>query len=285
MMFQFDRPFHRLSASPRGMFVIYQLETPLAPGDKLNMTFKSAINRTGFRDGNELPEFAYNGTFFDAAYVPYIGYDNGVELDDPRRRREEGLGLLTDAPPRGDPYGSVTNGFTANSDWVSFKTTISTPDDQIALRQYLQRDWHGKRPSLLQLRHGRRPDRGLLQLHLRPLHGEEGELQGINIEVYYDYHHPWDVDDMMDGVRAGLDYYQANFSPFQYKQFRIIEYPRYRNFAQSFSNTSPFTETFFLSRVLDPKKDIDFTFFVTAHELAHQWWGHQLIGGRVAVPI
>src|SRR6202044_3115881 len=32
----------------------------------------------------------------------------------------------------------------------------------------------------------------------------------------------------------------------------------------------------------DPKKDIDFTYFVTAHELAHQWWGHQLIGGRVA---
>ena len=37
-----------------------------------------------------------------------------------------------------------------------------------------------------------------------------------------------------------------------------------------------------ISRVLDPKKDIDFTYFVTAHELAHQWWAHQLIGGHVA---
>ena len=27
--------------------------------------------------------------------------------------------------------------------------------------------------------------------------------------------------------------------------------------------------------------DIDFTYFVTAHELAHQWWGHQLIGANV----
>jgi ABC-2 type transport system permease protein len=27
--------------------------------------------------------------------------------------------------------------------------------------------------------------------------------------------------------------------------------------------------------------DIDFTYFVTAHELGHQWWGHQLIGGNV----
>ena len=87
---------------------------------------------------------------------------------------------------------------------------------------------------------------------------------------------------MMDGVRAGLDYYQANYSPFQFKQFRIIEFPRYRQFAQSFSNTVPSRKTFLLSRVLDPKKDIDFTYFVTAHELAHQWWAHQLIGGHVA---
>ena len=87
---------------------------------------------------------------------------------------------------------------------------------------------------------------------------------------------------MIEAVKGGLDYYQANYSPYQFKQFRILEFPRYRQFAQSFPNTSPFTETFWISRVLDPNKDIDFTYFVTAHELAHQWWGHQLIGGQVA---
>ena len=65
--------------------------------------------------------------------------------------------------------------------------------------------------------------------------------KGVNIEVYYDYHHPWGIDRMMEAARAGLDYYQANYSPFQFQQFRIIEFPRYRGFAQSFSNTSPFT--------------------------------------------
>ena len=38
-------------------------------------------------------------------------------------------------PPRGDPYGSVTNLFTPASDWISYKTVVSTPDDQIALRR------------------------------------------------------------------------------------------------------------------------------------------------------
>jgi ABC-2 type transport system permease protein len=280
---QFDRPFHRVSTTPRDLFSIYQFEAPLAPGDKLNMTFNVGYQSHGFRDGNERPELAYNGMFFDSSYFPNIGYDNSVELGDPRRRREEGLGPVPDLPARGDALGSVTNGFTTNSDWISFHTTISTPDDQIALAPgYLQKDWHQNG------RHYFSYDMGNVKIldFFSYISGrytvKKENYKGTNIEVYYDYHHPWDVDDMMSGVRDGLDYYQTNYSPFQYQQFRIIEFPRYRGFAQSFSNTSPFTETFFLSRVLHPEKEIDFTYFVTAHELAHQWWAHQLIGGHVA---
>ncbi|WP_158819566.1 M1 family aminopeptidase [Granulicella sp. S156] len=280
---QFDRPFHHISSSVRDLYSIYQLETPLAPGEKLNMTFKVGYQSHGFRDGGERPELAYSGMFFDSSYFPTIGYSTDVEIDDPRRRREEKLPLLEDLPPRGDPYGSVTNLFTPNSDWISYHTTVSTPDDQIALAPgYLQRDWHQNG------RHYFSYDMGDVKIldFFSYISGrytvKKENYKGTNIEIYYDYHHPWNVDDMTQAARAGLDYYQANYSPFQYKQFRIIEFPRYRGFAQSFSNTSPFTETFFLSRVLDPKKDIDFTYFVTAHELAHQWWAHQLIGGRVA---
>ena len=27
-------------------------------------------------------------------------------------------------------------------------------------------------------------------------------------------------------------------------------------------------------------EDVDYVYFVTAHEVAHQWWGHQLIGAN-----
>jgi ABC-2 type transport system permease protein len=36
----------------------------------------------------------------------------------------------------------------------------------------------------------------------------------------------------------------------------------------------------FIERVKKPT-DIDFTYFVTAHELGHQWWAHQLVGADV----
>jgi ABC-2 type transport system permease protein len=280
---QFDRPFHLVSRAPRDLYSIYRLETPLAPGDKINLTFRVGYLTRGFRDGNERPELAYNGMFFDSSYFPYIGYNSGQELDDPRRRREEKLGPVSELPPRGDAWGSVTNLFTTDSDWISYRTVVSTPDDQIAFAPgYLQREWN---------QNGRRYyayDMGQVKIlsffaYVSGRYAVKREnYKGVNIEIYHEPQHAFDIDDMITAAKAGLDYYQANYSPYQFSQFRILEFPRYRQFAQSFPNTSPFTETFWISRVLDPNKDIDFTYFVTAHELAHQWWAHQLLGGQVA---
>ena len=279
---QFDRPFHLVSRAPRDQYSIYQLETPLAPGDKVNLTFNVGYQSRGFRDGNEKPELAYNGMFFDASYFPYIGYSVTAELDDPRRRREEGLGPVSEMPQRGDPWGSVTNLFTQDSDWITYRTVVSTPNDQIAIAPgYLQREWEQNGRHYYSYDMG---DVKILNFYAYVSGRYEvkrTQYKGVNIEIYYTPQHSFDVDRMVEAAEGGLDYYQANYSPYQFKQFRIMEFPRYRQFAQSFANTSPFTETFWIGRVLDPNKDIDFTYFVTAHELAHQWWAHQLVGGFV----
>ncbi len=139
----FDRPFHVVSTSPRALYTIYQFDSPLPPGEKLDLTFHVGYTSRGFKDGNERPELAYSGTFFDSSYFPTIGYDSNIELDDPRRRREEKLPEMELLPHRGDPAGEVTNLFTPHSDWISYRTTVSTSDDQIALSPgYLTRDWH-----------------------------------------------------------------------------------------------------------------------------------------------
>ncbi|HEX3968644.1 MAG TPA: M1 family aminopeptidase [Edaphobacter sp.] len=283
---EFDRSFHIVSQSSRAMYTIYALDQPLQPGDKLNMTFNVGYAAHGFRDGNERPEFAYSGTFFDVGFFPYIGYDVNVELDDPRRRRDEHLPPLEELAHRGDPYWSRVNLFSPESDWITYKTTVSTSAGQIALAPgYPTRTWQQNGRNYFSYDMG--------EVHMQDFYAYvsgkydvkrevyNGVNGPINLEVYSAPAHPYDVQDMIDSSRAGLAYYEKNFSPFQFKQFRILEYPRYRNFAQSFPNTVPYAETGFLGRVVDPKKDIDRTYFVTAHELAHQWWGHQLIGGMV----
>jgi aminopeptidase N len=65
---------------------------------------------------------------------------------------------------------------------------------------------------------------------------------GVNLSVYYDPAHSWNVNRMLDALEHSLDYYQANFGPYQFNQARIIEFPGYETFAQAFANTMPYSE-------------------------------------------
>ena len=283
---RFDRPFHLVSRTPRDLYSIYALDQPLAPGDALTLSFSVGHTTRGFRDGNELPEFAHNGTFFDAGYFPLIGYDQGLEIDDPRRRREEKLPALEEMVARGEPVHSRINLFSTNSDWITYHTVVSTSGEQMAIAPgYLVKSWQ-------------RDGRHYYEYSMGSTHIQEffAYLSGsyatrketyagpggpVNLEVYYEPGHTYDIDGMLAASRAGLDYYQARFSPYQFTQYRIMEFPRYRTFAQSFPNTVPFSEGIgFIERMQD-KDDVDLTYFVTAHELGHQWWAHQLVGAQV----
>jgi ABC-2 type transport system permease protein len=108
--------------------------------------------------------------------------------------------------------------------------------------------------------------------------------QDVTIDVYYHPGHEYNIDRIIKGVKATLEFGSKNYSPYQHKVLRIVEFPRYSTFAQSYPNTIPFSESLgFIAKVDDKNpKDIDYPFYVTAHEVAHQWWGHQLVGSNAA---
>jgi aminopeptidase N len=102
--------------------------------------------------------------------------------------------------------------------------------------------------------------------------------------VYYHPGHEYNIERMIKGVKATLEYGAKHYSPYQHKVLRIVEFPRYGNYAQSYPNTIPYSEALgFIARVDDKNpKDIDYPFYISAHEVAHQWWGHQLVGANTA---
>jgi aminopeptidase N len=105
----------------------------------------------------------------------------------------------------------------------------------------------------------------------------------VALEIYYHRGHEYDLDKMMQGMKAALDYCSGQFAPYQHRQVRILEFPRYESYAQSFPNTIPYSEAIGFIAKVDPAdpEDIDYPFYITAHEVAHQWWAHQVIGGNV----
>jgi len=277
----FDRPFRQTLGDKEYFYATYQLDKPLEPNESMRMNFRVAYTSRGFKDGNERPEFAYNGTFFDRDYFPFVGYNQSDEIDDPVRRREEKLAPLEEMAAPGDPYYSNINLFTSDSEWVTFHSIVSTSADQIAMAPgYLKRDWTVNGRRYFEYDMGSTRINNFFSFLSGRFSVKRDQWRDVKLEIYYQPGHEYNLDKMMDASKTGLDYYEKNFSPFQFQQFRVLEYPRYRQFAQSFPNTVPFAEGIgFIERLKKPD-DIDLLYFVTAHELAHQWWGHQLIGSQ-----
>jgi len=105
----------------------------------------------------------------------------------------------------------------------------------------------------------------------------------VDLAVYYYPPHAHNVQRMLDAMKASLDVFNEKFSPFQFRQARILEFPAYEKFAQSFANTVPYSEGIgFIQNFDESKSDekIDLVTYVTAHEIGHQWWGHQIVGAE-----
>jgi ABC-2 type transport system permease protein len=100
----------------------------------------------------------------------------------------------------------------------------------------------------------------------------------IDIEIYYDKKHPQNVNMMLDAIERSLDYYTKNFGPYMHKQCRIIEFPRYANYAQAFPGSMPYSEGLGFVINLENEEGNNIVDAIISHEMSHQWWGHQVAG-------
>ncbi len=266
--------------------VVYKLATPMAPGASMDFDFDIEIGQRGFPMSGGQTQIVYNGTFFNSRDLPHFGYQERAQLSDRNDRRKYGLpdmprmASIDDMPARGNTY--ISN----DADWVDFETTVSTVPDQIALAPgYLQREWTAKDAAGNERRYFHyKSDTKILDfvswLSARWA-VKKDRWNDVAIEIYYDPQHAFNVERMIEAVKKSLNYYTKNYSPYQFRQVRILEFPNYASFAQSFANTIPYSESIGFVADLSDKDAIDYVFYVTAHEVAHQWWAHQVIGANV----
>jgi hypothetical protein len=262
----------------------YKLATPLPPGGTTELTFDLATGAHGFTNTGAFTDVEYNGSFVNGnLLLPIIGYQPRGEITADRERRKFGLPPSERMRDRDDPVGLAENGLATDADFITFETTIGTEEDQFAIAPgYLQREWvqDGRRNFEYRMDS---PIVNFFAFQSGRYAVKKDRWNDVAIEIYYQPGHEYNHDRMIAATKSGLDYFTANFGPYQHKQFRIIEFPRYQTFAQSFPNTIPYSEGIgFIARVREgDKDDIDYPYYVTAHELAHQWWGHQVAAGNV----
>ncbi|MFD2932581.1 ABC transporter permease/M1 family aminopeptidase [Spirosoma flavum] len=272
-------------------YFIYRLPKPLNPGDTAQLEMDVTGQYVGFANSGDNRDVVANGTFFNVGIFPSFGYNQGDELTSDKYRKKYGLPIKEwSLPAQNDPRGLRDFLFTTDADWVTFKGTISTTPDQTAVMPgQLLKTWTKAGPdgkyrkyfeyklpgfsdyffSMCSAKYGVKRDKWT---------GPDGKT--VALEVYHHPGHDRNLDRFIASMKASLTYYAKNYAPYPYPVLRVLEFPRYAAFAQSFPTTVPYSEEFgWVGDFHDPNKT-DYAFYVTAHEVAHQWWGHQIMPSR-----
>jgi aminopeptidase N len=162
-----------------------------------------------------------------------------------------------------------------DSDFVRFAVTVSTSPDQIAVAPgYLKSEWseNGRRYFRYEMDHPIQNFWSVMSGRYEVVRDRWGD---VDLAVFHHPPHKANVGRMLKAMKLAFDYYSRSYGPYQHKQMRIIEFP-YGAFGQSFPNTVPVAEM--AGFIADPARlaAFDMVTFLMAHEVAHQWWAHQL---------
>jgi ABC-type transport system involved in multi-copper enzyme maturation permease subunit len=259
---------------------IFALDRPMQPGEARALTFRTRRWQRGIRgDGADL-RMIENGTFLSAnEFLPAIGMSSFVPLSDPAARRRQGLGPAPRPALPKDLAAAARPGI--GSGWASADILVSTSADQVPLapgRKVFDMTRGGRRIARFR---SEAPVLGSLAILSGRYAERRRAYRGRELAVYHHPAHAWNADRMLGAMEASLEYYREAYGPYPFGDARMVEFPGYLYAAQAFPGTVAFSETLgFVADYRDPAT-ADHVTYVTAHELAHHYWGHQVAGADV----
>ena len=262
---------------------IYTLNKPLLPNDSVLIKVDLWSITKGFENEVSFKQLTQNGTFFNNTDImPTLGYSNGLEINDKNKRVKLKLSKRIRMPKldENNMLARANTYISTDADWVEVNTVISTSPDQIAVAPgSLIKTWESNGHKYFNYHLDKK------SLNFYSFISARYEVackkwKEVDLEVYYTKEHAYNVPNMLLSLEKSLEYYTTNFGPYYHKQCRIVEFPRYSSFAQSFPGTMPYSEG--IGFIIDLRKvtndDIDQVFYIVAHEMAHQYWAHQFCG-------
>lgn len=257
-------------------------DLPMKPDENRKINFSITKQNEGFVDRWSDTARVKNGTFIDnKSLLPQFGYYADMEITDKSERKKRGMTPAKRIAKLEDASKRKINYFSPDADFINYEATISTSIDQFAITPgYLQKEWTKDDRRYFHYKMDA-PIGNFFAFQSGRYEVKKENHKGVSIEIYYHKTHDKNIQKMIEAVKNSLDIYSKEFSPYQHKQVRIIGFPNYRSFAQSFANTIPFSESMGFIEDLRDREKADKLTFVTAHEMGHQWWGHQIMPAKV----
>lgn len=271
---RFDPPAKNVLSDEEFGHRIYALETPLRPGESLQLDFEVRFKPRGFPNRGMDASVVANGTYFTSdEWLPAIGYQADRELRRAGDRRKYRLAARPETPALGDVEAQSGRGRPAR---IAFEAIVGTGERQVAVAPgRLRRTW---------TQGGRRyfhyatdaPIRNHYAFFSAAYAVREGRWKDTSIGIFHHPAHAWNVDRMIRSTQASLDYYTQQFGRYPHGQIRFVEQPGDGVSVHAAPVNISYEEGFSLLNPGADPRDIDLPFAVVAHEVAHQWWGATL---------
>lgn len=281
----FDRASRATVTDEELGYRIYTLDRGLEPGESLRMHFQVAIESSVFHQRGT-PPVVRNGSLITHRpgrgdhWLPLVGYQTARELDKPAVRKKYGLRERNEYPRLGDvAVGNEQRGY----DKIELETIVGTDAGQLGVAPgEMRRTW---------IENGRRyvhyltdaPISNAWTITAANYAVHRARWGNVGIEIFHHPAHTANLARMVHSVRASLAYNTRQFGPYPHRQVRLVEYPSPPSLLgmTAHGGLITYAEGFSLVRVADDPRKIDFPFAVVAHEIGHQWWGHQLTPASV----
>ena len=232
--------------------------TPLLPGDSITVGYAyTAVYPDGFtRNGGGMPHFilpsgvllsTYRGDF-----LPRPGFDPTRGVDQENYFEPE---TTEDPAPVSLPFNTYVK-VRAPSDYTV--NAVGRKTQEVTQDGYTTVTWESDYPVRV----------------LNVMAGKWDVRQEGQTAVYFHPKHGYNTETMLHTLVTARDKYSEWFYPYPWQDLRINEFPNLETNATAFPTNISFSESIgFLTRADDEHNLVS---IVTAHEAAHQWWGHLL---------
>ncbi|TDE09576.1 ABC transporter permease/M1 family aminopeptidase [Dyadobacter psychrotolerans] len=244
----------------------YDLKKPLLPGAVMLLNFSIRVDRSSFKPFESENSVVSNGSYIELEkFLPFLGYNNRFELDDPRIRQKNGMEIQTKPTQTHQRYHLV-----------DFENTISTlAGQQVVSVGNLEKSWKiGGRSYFLYKTV--KPIAFMLAISSMRYDVHKKSENGITFQIFYQPGQTHNLPAMMQAMKDAISYGNAQFSPYPLKQITLAEIPAYPGAATAYPGVIFSSEKYnFLVDASDTSR-LNFIYTTTAHETAHQWWAYKI---------
>jgi len=248
---------------------VFRLTRPLAPRDsvRIGFSYSGDVSAPSKGSGGASEFIVPSGvvmTAFGPSWFPLLGYVTDLGTDDDNKFE-----------PRQFPddwYVGTNRSLFGSQLPMTVRTRITVPAGWVA-------NGVGELVSST-VKDGRRTATWVTETPVMSFNVVAGPLlerRGDGTALYYNAQHPYNIDEMMLALNNARRWYGEWFGAYPWKLLKVTEFPNLAGYAQGFPTNITFSEGIGFLTKNDARTNP--AFMVTAHEIAHQWWGNMLQPG------